>query len=132
MAYYGNLALRPERQPQGKTRTIRETTTVIRRRTISVGEKLIYLLSVAIIVLVAGVIINRYAQIYEINQQIVKTNAKVDQMTLQVNDFQREVERLSSADRIIKFAKDNGMIVMNNSNGIKIEKSSAAVVANNP
>jgi cell division protein FtsL len=113
MAYYGNLALRPEQAPEERVKQTAQTTQtskVVRRRSIPIGEKLLYLLTIAIVVFVAGFIIFRYAQIYQINGQIQKTNKTYEQKVEQINELQREVERLSDKKLIKEKALALGMV----------------------
>ncbi len=106
MAYYGNLALRPERvqeekvQPKHTQSNPASKAKITRRRSISIGEKLLYLFTLGIVVFVAGFIIFRYAQIYQINGQIQAKNKSYEQATEQTKELQREVERLSDPQRI--------------------------------
>jgi cell division protein FtsL len=116
MAYYGNLALRPERAPEEKIKPQPKTqnSKVIRRRSIPIGEKLLYLCTIALVVFIAGFIIFRYAEIYQINGQIQATNKTYDQTVEQVNELQREVERLSDPKRIKDMAIKAGMVPIPN------------------
>jgi cell division protein FtsL len=130
MAYYGNLALRPERKPQETTQPVRQREKVIRRRQLPMGEKLLYLFTVAVFVIVAGVVIFRYAQIYQVNRQIQEMNRKYDQTTMQIKELQREVERLSDPGRIKDIAsKQLGMVPVD-PNGITVSEGGTAVAMN--
>ncbi|BBI34681.1 cell division protein FtsL [Cohnella abietis] len=115
MAYYGNLALRPERVEEQKVQPpIRNNNMgknkVPSRRPIPLGEKLIYLVTIAVVVMVAGFIIYRYAQIYQINGQIQTKNKTYEQATVQTKELQREVEKLSDLDTIKKKATALGYV----------------------
>jgi cell division protein FtsL len=110
MAYYGNLALRPELVPEERVQRVTQKSKVIRRRSIPLGEKLLYLLTIAVVVFVAGFIIFRYAQIYQINGQIQATNKTYEQTTDQMKEMQREVERLSDPKLIKDKALALGMV----------------------
>lgn len=114
MQYYGNLALRPERKPEQQQQPVRkqaqQPSKVIRRRTLPIGEKLLYLFTIAVVVLVACFIIFRYAQIYQINGQIQDTTKQYNQMTDDTKELQREVERLSDPKRIKDLAEQYGMV----------------------
>ncbi|MFC5532175.1 cell division protein FtsL [Cohnella yongneupensis] len=118
MQYYGNLALRPERvqeQPQAPVRKqAQQPSKVVRRRTLPLAEKLLYLFTIAVVVLVAGFIIFRYAQIYQLNGQIQDTTKQYNQTTDQMNELQREVERLSDMKRIKDMAEGYGMVQVEN------------------
>jgi cell division protein FtsL len=109
MKYYGNLALQPERageSAQQQRGAVRRT----RRRTLPVGEKLLYLLTVALLVAVAGVVIYRYAEIYQMNRTIQEYRLEHDKMMTQVKELQREVERLKDPSRIAEEASRQGFI----------------------
>jgi len=112
MAYYGNLALRPERAPQPPAQKPREPqkSKAVRRRQLPIGEKLLYLFTIAVVVLVAGTIIYRYAEIYQINGKIQEKNRIYEQTNDQMKELQREVERLGDPKRIMEKAKEFGMV----------------------
>lgn len=133
MQYYGNLALRPERvqeQPQAPARKQAQPTQQvnkgIRRRSITMGEKLLYLITIAVVVLVAGLIIYRYAQIYQVNGQIQDTTRQYTQTTEQMKELQREVERLSDPQRIKQMVEGYGMVKLDINQSITIQKTSRA------
>lgn len=134
MQYYGNLALRPERvqeQPKSPARQqAQQVNKVVRRRSITMGEKLLYLVTVAVVVLVAGLIIYRYAEIYQINGQIQDTTRQYTQTTEHMKELQREVEHLGDMKRIQDLAEGYGMVkVENRSITITSNSGDKAVVA---
>jgi cell division protein FtsL len=116
MAYYGNLALRPERvQEEKKVQPASSRTTQKakppQQRAIPIGEKLLYLLTIGLVVFVAGFIIFRYAQIYQINGEIQATKKNYEQIIEQNKEQQREVERLNDPNRIKDMAiNELGMV----------------------
>lgn len=114
MAYYGNLALRPERapqqQPQQPQRQQPNHGKKIRKAQIPVAEKLLYLFTIAVVVAVAGLIIFRYAGIYQITGQIQETNRAVERQNEQAKELQREVERLKDPKLINEKALANGYV----------------------
>lgn len=111
MAYVnGNLALQPKRKP-GQETVIRETKkVVIKRKSLPVQEKLLYLFTVLICVVVAGVIIFRYAQIYDMNLQITKLNNEYQTVNVELEEMKKQVEMLSDPERIRKMAESQGMV----------------------
>lgn len=133
MQYYGNLAMRPERvqeQPQSPARQkAQQVNKVIRRRSITMGEKLLYLVTIAVVVLVAGFIIYRYAQIYQINGQIQDTTRQYAQTTEQMKELQREVERLSDPKKIAEIAASYGMVKLESNQSITINSHSRDNIA---
>ncbi|MHA7963774.1 cell division protein FtsL [Paenibacillus sp. CAU 1782] len=110
MAYInGNLALQPKRK-QEQDYKIRETKKrVIKRKSLPVQEKLLYLFTVLVCVVVAGVIIFRYAQIYDMNLQIRQLTNEQQTMNVEMADLKRQVEMLNDPERIRKMAETQGM-----------------------
>lgn len=111
MAYInGNLALQPKRKPEQEKEVFRETRrVVVKRKSLPVQEKLLYLFTVILCVIVAGVIIFRYAQIYDMNLQIKKMNTEHQMLNVEVEELKRQVEMLSDPERIRKLAETQGM-----------------------
>lgn len=111
MAYMnGNLALQPKRK-QNQQPVIRETKkVVVTRKSIPVQEKLLYLFTVLICVVVAGVIIFRYAQIYDMNLEIKQLNNDYQTMNVEMEELKKQVEMLSDPERIRKMAETQGMV----------------------
>lgn len=131
MAYYGNLALVPERKPQQMRQPEKQRGKVVRRRQLPIGEKLLYIFTVAVCVAVAGLIIYHYAEIYQTNRQIQEINRQYEQTTGQMKELQREVERLSDPKRIIDEAKNKlGMVPLDPGSGITVGDSGSAVAMN--
>ncbi len=136
MAYYGNLALRPERVEEQKVtqQSPRNPTPPARgprKRQLPIGEKLIYLLTIAAIAFVAGLIIFRYAQIYQINGQLQTANKTYNQATEQTKEFQREVDRLSDPGAIRKKALELGYVPVT-TDSIEASKNDRNAVAPRP
>ncbi|RED65772.1 cell division protein FtsL [Cohnella lupini] len=140
MAYYGNLALRPERvqeetvQPKRTQPNPTGKTKVNRRRSISIGEKLLYLFTVGVVVFVAGFIIFRYAQIYQINGQIQAKNKTYEQATEETKELKHAIESLSDPQRIKEKAIENGLVpttstdkIIVNSNSSKFDRNAVAI-----
>jgi cell division protein FtsL len=106
----GNLAV--ERKPT-QTVKVKETKKVVyRNKSLPFQEKLIYLFTVLLCVVVAGVIIWRYAQIYQINADIQKMQQEVRQIQAENSALKQEVEKLQSPERMKQKAKEFGMVPM--------------------
>ncbi|MFD0672019.1 cell division protein FtsL [Cohnella sp. GCM10027633] len=138
MQYYGNLAIKPERAPEQQQTPARKQAPAqqpsksVRRRTIPIGEKLLYLFTVAVVVLVACFIIYRYAQIYQMNGQIQETSNQYNQTTEQMKELQREIERLSDPKRIRDKAMNEYGMVPVESRGITVTSQDGRAVAMKP
>ncbi|OME82948.1 cell division protein FtsL [Paenibacillus sp. FSL A5-0031] len=111
MAYVnGNLALQPKRK-QDQQPVIKETKRLVKtRKSLPVQEKLLYMFTVLMCVVVAGVIILRYAQIYDMSLEIKKLNSEYQTMNVEMEDLKKQVEMLSDSERIRKLAETQGMV----------------------
>lgn len=97
----GNLALDPKRSAPAAKVKIKETTKVVyRNKTLPTQEKMLYLFTVILCVIVAGVIIWRYAAIYQMNANILKMQSEIREMQAQNSALKQEVEKLQSPERI--------------------------------
>lgn len=111
MAYVnGNLAMQPKRKPEQKP-SYRETKkVVIKRKSIPVQEKLLYLFTILVCVIVAGVIIFRYAQIYQMEQQISTMSSQVKGLEQQITDLTVKVAKANDPEEIKKKARENNFV----------------------
>ncbi|MBP1961397.1 cell division protein FtsL [Paenibacillus aceris] len=99
----GNLALDQKRSvPAAKAKVkIKETTKVVyRNKSLPAQEKMLYLFTVLLCVIVAGVIIWRYASIYQMNASILKMQGEIREIQAQNSALKQEVEKLQSPDRL--------------------------------
>ena len=110
MAYInGNLALQPKRKPDKKP-VIRETKkVVVKRKTIPMQEKLLYMLTIVFCVIVAGVIINQFSTTYNMNVEIKQKTNEYEALNVEIIDLKRQVEMLNDPARIRKMAETQGM-----------------------
>lgn len=116
MRYYGNLAVREERQPEQKKQqrtAAPQTASQVRRKSIPVGEKLLYLLTVFVFVGVAGLILYRNAGLYEMNRNIQKITNEYETSADQSKELQREVDKLRDPARINDLATKLGFVQPN-------------------
>ncbi|WP_317618321.1 cell division protein FtsL [Paenibacillus sp. PL91] len=106
----GNLALQPKRKQDQQT-VIKETKRLVKsRKSLPVQEKLLYMFTVLMCVVVAGVIIFRYAQIYDMNLDIKNLKSESQTMNIEMEDLKKQVEMLSDPERIRKIAESQGMV----------------------
>lgn len=74
-----------------------------------VGEKLLYLFSVIVCVLLATVVVTNYAKVTELNVSIQQVNTEI-QKTKEVNiQLDSKKKDLGSVERVRKFADDHGL-----------------------
>lgn len=107
MYVQGNLAMKE----QHETRTVyREERRVVRRKKpIPTKEKLFYLFAVLICVAAAGLVIFRYAQVYEVNAKIQQMEKEIQRLEEENNTLQLEVNVLNDPKRLIEKAKLLGL-----------------------
>ncbi|WP_336772700.1 cell division protein FtsL [Paenibacillus sp. MMO-58] len=110
MAYInGNLAMQPKRKPDQRP-VVRETKRiVVKRKSIPVQEKLLYMFTVVFCVIVLGVIVNQYAKNYDMRVQIKQMKTQYATMNIDMKELQKQVEMLNDPERIRKMAETQGM-----------------------
>ena len=107
MYYQGNLAVKKKEQKQQSYRE--EVRKVTRKKQIPTKEKLLYLFAVMLCVLVAGLVILRYAQIYEVNAKLHQVEKDIKRLETENETMQLEVKVLSDPKRLIDKAKMLGL-----------------------
>lgn len=100
MAYTrGNLAVK-EKAAERTSPGYREKTKVVTRRTyLPIKEKLLYLLTVGICVMVASLIIWQNANIYDLNKQGQKVDGNIKKTKVTIKELEAEKQRLMNGIR---------------------------------
>ncbi|WP_168735791.1 cell division protein FtsL [Cohnella fermenti] len=113
MQYYGNLAMSPahkkplEQPPQRRPQM--PPANRPRRRSIPLGEKLLYLLTVFVFVAVSSLVVYRYAGLYQMNREIQTTTSQYEQEAELTKDLQQEINKLKDPSRVEKIGKELGL-----------------------
>lgn len=102
---HGNLALEERSSRKVKVKE----KVVVRRRSIPVQEKLLYLFTIIVCVIVAGAIIWRYSQIYEMSNKIQQIEREMKVLQVENNKLKLEIGKLSSPERFQKEAVKFGL-----------------------
>lgn len=125
---HGNLAVeqRAEQQVKAKETTKRNAH---RNKTLPLQEKLLYLFTVAVCVVVAGVIIWRYAQIYEMNANIKSIEQQIAKLEAENSVLKQKVDALSEPHRMLEKAKELGFVTPEPEQ-VKTNKEKAAAASN--
>ncbi|MCG7407804.1 cell division protein FtsL [Paenibacillus sp. ACRRX] len=105
----GNLAVRPERRPQVQERYKETTKKVVRKASLPMREKMLYLLTIVFYSAVAFMLIARYADIYTLNREIQSSKREVDKMATEMGVLKVKQQQLSDWDRIRQVAEANGL-----------------------
>lgn len=104
----GNLAVQP--QPDRQVEPRREQTASGKRvRTISAGEKLLYLFSIVIFAAVAGFIIMRYVEIYQLNARIHSIEAEIKRAEIEFQSLKHKIAILDEPERMRAIGEQLGL-----------------------
>lgn len=112
MAAYtrGNLAVE-ERQNSPQRVKIKETRRVVYRASrLPTQEKLLYLFTVVLCALVAGVVIWRYAQIYQMNTRIHDVEKQISQLEADNNALKEKMSRMMDPSQYMDEAAKKGLV----------------------
>lgn len=108
MAYTrGNLAVK-ERQKQQPSQYVEKTTVIKRRSQLPQREKLLYLMSVLIVVAVMGWVGMSHVKIYDLNRQIQNTATEIKTLNSGIDTLQVEKQTLEMG--IAQKAKELGYV----------------------
>jgi len=95
MAYTrGNLAVQPKRKEEVNPLYREKTKVVTRRMVLPLQEKLLYMLTLTLFVLMAAALIWRYLHIYDLNKQAQELDAEISKSNKQVAVYQMEKQKL--------------------------------------
>lgn len=117
----GNLAM--EQKPEKKPKAPEQKKVVVKRKTIPVQEKLLYLFTVIVCVLVAGVIIWRYSQIYELNTRMQKIESEIKTLQIENNKLKLEITKFQDPKRLLQMGKSLGLVPNEDLNQVTEKKS---------
>ncbi|ASA23562.1 cell division protein FtsL [Paenibacillus donghaensis] len=125
MAYTrGNLAVQPKRKEEANPLYREKTKVVTTRKGLPMQEKLLYLLTVGVIVLVAVALISRYVQIYDLNLQAQQLDEKIGEGKKQISVYQMEKQVLEQ--KVIDRAKELGYVPADENSTIYVPATSTA------
>jgi cell division protein FtsL len=119
----GNLAI--ERKPVKKPKGQDQKKVVVKRKSIPVQEKLLYLFTVIVCVVVAGVIIWRYSQIYEMNTRIQKIESEIKALQIENNKLKMEITKYQDPKKLLDQGKSLGLVPNEELNQLTERKSPA-------
>ncbi|RKD24093.1 cell division protein FtsL [Ammoniphilus oxalaticus] len=112
---YGNLAVQLNQQqvqPRVEQPNRKEPVSPYG---IPIDEKLLYLLSVIVIVCISGFILSRYALISQMNYEVEGMKVAINETQEQNSSLKLKVDELSKRERILKIAQEELGMTSNNS-----------------
>jgi cell division protein FtsL len=130
MAYTrGNLAVQPKRKEEVNPLYREKTKLVTKRRVLPLQEKLLYMLTLGVCVLVAITLISRYVQIYDLNLQAQKLDQEISTAKKQISTYQMEKQNLEQS--VAQRAKELGFGAPDDNATIFIPASSTSIKEDN-
>jgi cell division protein FtsL len=107
---HGNLAV-DERQSASSRVKIKETRKIVYRASrLPTQEKLLYLFTVLICVVVAGTVIWRYAQIYQMNTRIHKVENQIVRLEAENSALKEKLSKMMDPELYKKEAPQLGLM----------------------
>ncbi|WP_379131526.1 hypothetical protein [Paenibacillus sp. sgz500958] len=95
MAYTrGNLAVQPKRKEEVNPLYREKTKVVTRRMSLPLQEKLLYMMTLTLFILVATALIWRYLHIYDLNKQAQQLDVEISKANKQIAVLQMEKQKL--------------------------------------
>lgn len=111
MAAYtrGNLAVEEQNRSQRKVK-VRETHKVVyRSRSLPAREKLFCLAAVLLIAFVGGIVISKYALIYQVNKEMYDTKVKIQAVQEDTATKKNMLATFRNPDNLKKLANQLGL-----------------------
>ena len=103
---HGNLAVRQTKQVE---RYVERKEVIRRKVAIPAQEKLLYLFVITLQVVIAGSVIWKYAQIYDIQTKIIQIEREMERLEKENQSLKLEVNRLREPKRLIELGKAMGL-----------------------
>jgi cell division protein FtsL len=109
MHVHGNLAMEEQVNREQTVRVREVKRKVYRKKAIPVQEKLLYLFTVVLCVIVAGTIIWRYAQIYEMNTEIHTIETQIKVLQAENDILKQQWNKANDPERLRIEAEKTGL-----------------------
>lgn len=127
--FHGNLAVDERNQRNRKTSIQEQRRNVTRKKAIFTREeKWLYLITVLACVIVAVVVISRYAQVYELNTEIKRIQNEMRQLERETSKLKIEMARLGGMEQMQRTGEDQGMHMASDDQMIKIRMTQDVTV----
>lgn len=114
--HYGNLAVQMNQEKtQLRVKEEKQPVMTSARHSIPMDEKLLYLLSVIVIVCISGFILSRYAYISQMNYKIENIKENTVKTQEENSSLKLKVDELNKRERILDIAQRELGMTMKNS-----------------
>lgn len=118
----GNLAIREQENQQNSQQYRQKTTVVTRRVELPMREKMLYLASVLVAVVLCSIVASRYVHIYDLNHQIASIQSETNQINKDIAQAERDRQVLRQA--IPSTALSMGLVQATTHEPIFVERKS--------
>lgn len=132
---HGNLAVEEKRSQQQHEEAVDNRKVVYRASRLPIQEKLLYLFVVLICVVVAGVVIWRYAQIYQMNTKIHNIERSIIQLEAENSALKEKITKMMDPALYIEEAAQAGLVPIVDQNFVRVPaeaRSAGEGLAMNP
>lgn len=107
---HGSLAIDDQYERKSQTRVQETKKTVVRKHTVPAREKLLYLFTIIVCVIIAGMIIFRYAHVYEMNTQIQHIEKEIERLEMENKALVLSVRKLQEPNRLYEIGTQLGFV----------------------
>jgi cell division protein FtsL len=99
---HGNLAINESHNQRARDQVVKRK--LVKKSTIPSSEKLLYLFSILIFVVVSGILVSRVAESYEYNYKIQEIQSQMETVSEEITTLQLQVSELQAPERIVEKA----------------------------
>lgn len=109
---HGNLAVddRHEHHYRENVRVRETRRVVLHKHSVPAREKLLYLFTIILCVVVAGTVIFRYAQIYDVNTRIQHIEKEIERLELENKALILSVRKLQEPNKLYEIGVELGFV----------------------
>lgn len=107
---HGSLAVEEHYEPRKTVKIKKTRKVVVRKHQVPAREKLFYLFAIMICVVIAGTIILRHAQIYEVNTKIQHIEKEIERLEMQNKALVLDVRKLQEPSKLYEIGVELGFV----------------------
>ncbi len=111
MVSVSNVAYKSNLEPKRihTEQTEEQTQTLVKRKRVTTGEKIIVAMAIVVVAVIAFQIIRVQASIYDVNQSVETTESKLSDQEKNNADLKVQANDLGRYERILQKAKEKGL-----------------------
>lgn len=117
---YGNLAVEERQLPEQRAKIKEVRKVVYRRSTLPMKEKLLYLSVVLFCAVIAGMILWRYAQIYQMSTNIHRAQMEIQKLEAENGSLKESLSKQQNPERLTAEMSKKGYSGTNDKNRVLV------------